>query len=91
MRHAHGVSGGAQFAHRFMLKHPQLVDCSAHSGGTWATSDEWSPAVDPRAASVPLVISCGKLDAAPAHPSLPLGRMQWAEEFERRLATGSRG
>ncbi|MHC5020939.1 MAG: alpha/beta hydrolase family protein [Planctomycetota bacterium] len=32
-----GFSGGAQFAHRFAIRHPELIaGCAAHSGGSWA-------------------------------------------------------
>ena len=37
-----GHSGGGQFTHRFMLKHPDLViACEACSSGTWATGGKF--------------------------------------------------
>ncbi len=84
----YGFSGGAQFSHRFMMKHPTMVaGCAAHSGGSWATGEPWH-AVNPDAAGIPLVISCGEADTAKMHPSAPFGRLEWARAFEKQLAEG---
>jgi predicted esterase len=66
-----GFSGGAQFAHRFAIRHPELVaGCAAHSGGSWAVGgratmfgreiDLLQPSA--AAAHVPFAISCGEAD-----------------------------
>lgn len=82
----YGFSGGAQFAHRFMLKYPELVaGCAAHSGGSWATGQQWGE-INPKAADVPLVISCGRTDTAKMHPEAPYGRLEWCQKFESMLA-----
>ncbi len=73
-----GFSGGSQYAHRFMLKHPELVaGCAAHSGGTWETGG-----VNPRASSIPFVMSCGENDTAKSFPEAAYGRLDWAKLFE---------
>lgn len=73
-----GFSGGSQYAHRFMLKHPQLVvGCAAHSGGTWATGG-----INPLAKSIPFVMSCGENDTAKSFPEAQYGRLEWAKLFE---------
>lgn len=57
----YGFSGGAQFAHRFTMAHPDLViGVSAHSGGTWG------PALNPKASTIPLALSCGLDDIKPS-------------------------
>ncbi len=73
-----GFSGGSQYAHRFMLKHPQLVvGCAAHSGGTWETGG-----VNPAAKAIPFVMSCGEKDTAKSFPEATYGRLEWAKLFE---------
>lgn len=73
-----GFSGGSQYAHRFMLKHPELVaGCAAHSGGTWATGG-----INPAAKSIPFVMSCGEKDTAKSYPEAEHGRFDWAKLFE---------
>jgi len=76
----YGFSGGSQYAHRFTLKYPEIViGCAAHSGGTW--SDE----LEPRAADVPMVISCGEKDLAKSMPDYPMHRYEWCQSFARKL------
>lgn len=73
-----GFSGGSQYAHRFMLKHPQLVvGCAAHSGGTWETGG-----VNPAAKAIPFVMSCGEKDTGKSYPEATYGRLEWAKLFE---------
>lgn len=66
-----GFSGGAQFAHRFAIRHPELVaGCAAHSGGSWAVGGRTKlfgrevELMEPTAAAagVPFVVSCGESD-----------------------------
>lgn len=83
-----GFSGGAQFAHRFVMKYPELVaGCAAHSAGSWATGEQWG-AIDPKAADVPFVMSCGERDTERMAPGAPYTRIDWAKRFERQLAEG---
>ena len=78
-----GPSGGAQFAHRMMMKHPDLViGCAAHSGGTWSTGGSCGKP-NPQAAQVPFVLSCGEEDTRKSTPDLPMGRLEWAKAFEK--------
>ena len=79
----YGFSGGSQFAHRFTLKHPDLVvGCSAHSGGSW--DDPTAPA----AAGVPFAVSCGEGDTGKSMPQSPLGRLDWFKKFAGGLNAG---
>ena len=83
-----GFSGGAQFAHRFALKHTNMViGCAAHSAGSWATGDlPGDLKVTPTAAdSVPIVFSCGMMDTAKSVPESPFTRIDWAHQFEKQL------
>lgn len=80
----YGFSGGAQFAHRFMMAYPDLVaGCSAHSAGSWATGERWGD-INPKAADIPLVISCGLSDTAKSTPDAPYTRLEWAKLFEKK-------
>lgn len=82
----YGFSGGAQFAHRFMMKHPELVaGCSAHSAGSWATGEGWGD-VNPAATGIPFVMSCGEADTAKMADGAPFGRLEWAKAFEKKAA-----
>jgi poly(3-hydroxybutyrate) depolymerase len=82
----YGFSGGAQFAHRFMMKHPELVaGCSAHSAGSWATGDQWGE-VNPAAAAIPFAMSCGEADRDKMAAAAPFSRIDWAKQFERQLS-----
>lgn len=83
-----GFSGGAQFAHRFTQKYPDLVaGCAAHSAGTWSTGGEWGE-LNPAARAIPLVISCGQRDTSKSVPQAPYGRLEWAHHFELQLRSG---
>lgn len=80
-----GFSGGAQFAHRFALAHPDaVIGCAAHSAGSWATGDipgdvQGAPKA---AAALPVVISCGLNDLGIAMPEFPIKRLDFARKFE---------
>lgn len=80
-----GFSGGAQYAHRFMMRYPQLVvGCSAHSAGTWATGSPWH-SVNPKASHIPFVMSCGENDTAKSFEGAAYPRIEWAKLFESQL------
>jgi len=75
-----GFSGGAQFAHRFTLKYPELiVGCAAHSAGTWNDN------VNAKAAAVPMAISCGEDDKAKSTSDARMSRIDWAKTFAKKL------
>ncbi len=79
----YGFSGGAQFAHRFAMAHPELtIGCAAHSGGTWADT------VNPKARNVPIAISCGEKDTSKSTSNCPMGRCEWAKTFAGNLHRG---
>ena len=82
----YGHSGGAQYAHRFALKYPNLVmACCATSAGTWATGSGFGVIRD-GAAKVPIAISCGEKDTSTAAPGLSMNRIVWTRKFEEELA-----
>lgn len=57
-----GHSAGGQFAHRFTLKHPDLiVGCEACSSGTWATGGIYH-SLNQKAENIPIAIGCGMED-----------------------------
>lgn len=61
-----GFSAGAQFAHRFALGWPDVVQaCAAHSPGSWDSPNA-------RAKGVPFVVTCGTGDTT---------RIQGAQSF----------
>lgn len=75
----HGFSAGAQFAHRFTFRNPDLVaGVSAHSGGSWDKPD-------PAAASVVWAVSCGAADTAKSAPQMPLNRIDGFRAFAAAL------
>lgn len=81
-----GFSGGSQFAHRFTMLHPdRVIGCAAHSGGSWATGGQWK-SINPKAAHIPIAMSCGQNDTAKMHPQAPMGRLEWAKKFEQLIA-----
>ena len=76
-----GFSAGAQFSHRFTMKHPRLViGCSAHSGGTWG------PIANVDARHIPMTLSCGLDDTELSSLGQPLSRAQAAHRYFDLLA-----
>lgn len=87
-----GFSGGAQYAHRFAMKYPELVaGCAAHSGGTWGTGD-YPPNeptyINPAARGVLFVVSCGENDTKKSFGEAPMGRLDWAKKYAGMLEAG---
>lgn len=77
-----GFSAGAQFSHRFTMKHPGLVvGCSAHSGGTWG------PTINSNARHIPMTLSCGLDDTARSSIGQTMSRVQAAHRYFDRLAS----
>ncbi len=71
----YGFSGGAQFAHRFTLKHPDhVIGVSAHSGGTWESRPNF------RSSEVIWTISCGLKDTNHS-AGAPLTRIEYFRNF----------
>ena len=85
-----GFSGGSQYAHRFAMKYPELVSgCAAHSGGTWATGHyPRNESPNPKARGVLFVISCGEKDTRKSFGEAPMGRLEWAKQYEKMLEQG---
>ncbi|MEN9359809.1 MAG: hypothetical protein RL095_1344 [Verrucomicrobiota bacterium] len=80
-----GFSAGAQFSHRFALKHPAAVcGVSAHSAGSWSTGGQFG-AINPEAAGIPYSISCGDADTGLSMPSYPMGRYEWFKAYRDQL------
>jgi poly(3-hydroxybutyrate) depolymerase len=83
----HGFSAGAQFVHRFAMKHPELVAgvsaASAASAGSWSTRGFGE--INPAASGIPFAISCGQYDHEKSGPSSPLNRLEWMQEFAKAL------
>lgn len=76
----YGHSAGAQFSHRFMLEHPELVaGCCSTSAGSWADELPLS------ASTIPLAISCGEKDTSLSTPMSPMNRIDWARKFAKQL------
>lgn len=76
-----GFSAGAQFSHRFTMKHPRLViGCSAHSGGTWG------PIANVDARHIPMTLSCGLDDTELSSLGQTLSRVQAAHRYFDLLA-----
>ncbi len=81
----HGFSAGAQFAHRYAFKHPELVAAvSAHSGGSWATLDG-DDRINPEAKRIPFAISCGEEDRGTGGPAGTPTRIEGAKRFAADL------
>ncbi|NQX01731.1 hypothetical protein HQ447_13825 [bacterium] len=81
----HGFSAGAQFAHRFTFKNPDLVaGVSAHSGGGWATL-EGDDKINPAAKAIPFAVSCGEDDNGKSGPGSRLSRLDGCREFAASL------
>lgn len=75
----HGFSAGAQFTHRFAIRHPELVAvASAHSAGSWSPPDE-------KSRSVFFAVSCGENDTQKADPRLELNRLDGLRSFVKSL------
>lgn len=85
-----GFSGGAQYAHRFAMKYPNLVaGCASHSAGTWATGDYADRSKpNPKARGVLFVVSCGEKDTKKSFGEAPMGRLAWAKKYEDMLRKG---
>lgn len=81
----HGFSGGAQFAHRFAFRNPELVaGVSAHSAGTWAGLDG-GDRIDPAAKGIPFFVSCGEDDLAKSFPGAKWNRLEGSRRFAEAL------
>lgn len=84
-----GFSGGAQFSHRFAMRHPDLVvGCAAHSAGTWGSGDYDPHEPNPEATGVLFVISCGEEDTTKMAEDVPFDRLAWAQRYARLLEEG---
>ncbi len=80
-----GFSAGAQYAHRFALRHPgAVVGCAAISGGSWATGDAWKgdERVGPAARGVVFALACGTADTG---ATLTSSRLLWTQKFAGQL------
>ncbi len=76
-----GFSAGAQFAHRFTMRHPdQVIGCAAHAGGTWG------PSFNLAAAPIPMALSCGLDDIERSSIGQTRSRIQAARDYFRKLA-----
>ncbi len=82
----YGFSAGAQFAHRFAFKHPELVvGVSAHSAGSWSGVEGWGE-INDKAKGIPFALSCGELDTTKAfNGTAPYGRLEWMQVFAEDL------
>lgn len=75
----HGFSAGAQFTHRFAIRHPELVGvASAHSAGSWSPPNAPVP-------SVFFAVSCGEADTQKADPRMELNRLEGLRAFAKSL------
>jgi hypothetical protein len=80
-----GFSGGAQFAHRFTMKHHKYVlACSSHSGGSWATGGFYHK-ISSGARYIPFAISCGEQDTGKSVGSASMGRLDWYRAFREEM------
>lgn len=82
----YGFSAGAQFAHRFAFKHPELVvGVSAHSAGSWSGIEGWGE-INDKAKDIPFALSCGENDTTKAFDgTAPHGRLDWMKVFGEDL------
>jgi pimeloyl-ACP methyl ester carboxylesterase len=80
-----GFSGGAQFAHRFAHAHPdKVLAVAANSAGSWSTGGPWGE-INPAARLLPMLVTCGEADTGKMAAQAPLGRLEWARDYVRRL------
>ncbi|MBX9743231.1 MAG: hypothetical protein K2W99_06825 [Chthoniobacterales bacterium] len=96
-----GHSAGGQFAHRFTLKHPDLIlGCEACSSGTWATGGVYH-SLNQEAEGIPIAIGCGAEDHGQIGERIALlsqsndakkdntifswTRIEWFKKFEAEL------
>ena len=83
-----GFSGGAQFAHRFAHAHPdKVVGYAAHSAGSWSTGEGWGD-INPATRGMPAIVTCGMADTGKMAAQAPLGRLEWAQLYAKRLQEG---
>lgn len=81
----HGFSAGAQFAHRYAFKHPELVaGVSAHSAGSWARIDG-DDRINPAAKVIPFALSCGEADQGSGGPPGSPTRIAGVRLFSEQL------
>lgn len=77
----HGFSAGAQFVHRFAMRHPDRVAAvSAHSAGSWAKLTG-SDRINDAAKGIPFAISCGEADKGRGGPAGTPTRIEGAKRF----------
>ena len=80
-----GFSAGAQFSHRFALKHPDAVcGVCANSAGSWSTGGQFG-SINPAASGIPYSISCGEADTGLSVPNYPMGRYDWYKAYRDQL------
>jgi predicted esterase len=81
-----GHSAGAQFAHRFAFRHPELVvGVWANAAGSWSGVEGWGE-INDQARKIPFLLSCGELDTGKAFGGeAPYGRLDWMKHFAEDL------
>lgn len=81
-----GHSGGAQFAHRFAMAEPRVLNgCCATSAGSWATEGGIFGSISGSAKKVPFYIGCGDKDTSLSVPNYPYNRLDWYRKFASQL------
>lgn len=71
-----GFSAGAQFSHRFAMRHPdRVIGCAAHAGGSWG------PQLEQRARHIPFALSCGLDDVVRSSIGQTKHRVQAARDY----------